>query len=229
MEKIKTFILFFALSIYLFSSALPVPSLAAVNINSYCYNPRSSFAEDITVVNASYADYTIILPGAIVSKGKGAGLEDIDDSAFSHKIVYVKAYLGNRATISNIGASLETDSATYGWIKNLDERQEDKPLSLAVGYNLSDGTISTSFWDYPAEITEDLTILGGNYSGAAVIEPGLIVNGGKGEIASGNFSHVKKLTTNRDRATVKIRGGGDIQWSVAVITKTEDKWCIRIP
>lgn len=228
MKKLKTFILFLALSIYLFSSALPVPSLAAVNINSYCYNPRSSFAEDITVVNAQYADYTIILPGAIVSQGGGARLGDID-SAFSHKIVYVKAYLGNRATISNIGASLETDSATYGWIKNLDERQGDKPLFMAVGYNLDNGTIITSFWDYPAEITEDLTIVGGNYSGAAIIEPGLIVYGGAGGIADGNFSHVM-MVTSVGRVTTSMGGEeGDTHWQIGAITKTEDKWCIRIP
>ena len=227
MKKIKTFILFLALSIYLFSSALPVPSLAAVNINSYCYNPRSSFAEDITVVNAQYADYTILLPGAIVSQGGGARLGDID-SAFSHKIVYVKAYLGNRATISDIGASLETDSATYGWKKNLDERQEDKPLFMAVGYNLDNGTIITSFWDYPAEVAEDLTIVGGKYSGAAVIEPGLIVYGGNG-IASSNFSQVAKVTSG-ERVTIEQGGEGDLlQWWLAAMTTTEDKWCIRIP
>ena len=220
MKKIKTFILFLALSIYLFSSALPVPSLAAVNINSYCYNPRSLFAEDITVVNAQYADYTILLPGEIVSQGGGAKLGDID-SAFSHKIVYAKAYLGNRATISDIGASLETDSALYGWIKNLDEKREE-PLLIAVSYALSDGNLTNLFWSNQAEIAEDLTIVGGGYSGLALVESDSVFNGGGGGIGGSNFSHVVELTSV-GRATSKLEGGGNIQWQQAVIAMTEPK------
>lgn len=215
MKRLKIGILFLTLIIYLFSSALLVPSLAAAHINSYCYNSHTVFAEDIRTVNAhQYADYTIILPGEIISQGGGVGLEN--NSAFSHNILYLKKGL----SISNIGTCLETDSATYRWIKYLDGR---RPL-LAVGYNLENGTIIASYWDTPAEIVEDLTVGGGTYSGAAIIEPGLVVYGGRG-ITSGNFSHVLKVTCG-GRVTSEMGGEGDIQWQLAAGTGTEEKWLI---
>lgn len=234
MKRLKMFILVLVLIIYLCSSALL--GLATVTMSSYCYNSNSVLIEDVTTVNARYADYTILLPGEIVSKGGGVGLGDID-SSFSHEIIYL-----NEGGISRIGASLETDSATYGWAKNLDEKQEDKPLSLAVGYKLEDGTITTSFRNNHAEIAEDLTTVGCNYSGSAVLEPDSIVYGGSGGIASvGNFSHVMKVTSG-EWAMIKVEGEGNIeefQWgmsatshpdrssmnaTVAAETKTEDEW-----
>ena len=173
------------------------------------------------MVNAQYADYTIILPGEIVSQGGGAKLGDID-SAFSHKIVYAKAYLGNRATISDIGASLETDSALYGWIKNLDEKREE-PLFISVSYALSDGNITNLFWSNQAKIAEDLTIVGGGYSGLALVESDSVFNGGRGIIYGSKFSHVIELTSV-GRVTCKLEGGGNIQqWQQAVIAMSEPK------
>lgn len=236
MEKLKMFILVLVLITYLCSSALP--GLATVTISKTCYNSHSALTEDITTVNALYADYTILLPDKIRSKGGGMGLGDID-SRFSHEMIYLK----NGESSSRIGASLETDSATYRWSKNLNETQEDKPFFMAVGYKLGDGTIITSFWDNHAEIAEDVTVVGCNYSGGAAIEPDAIVYGGGGRIASaGNFSHVVKVTSG-EWGTIKVEGEGDIedfQWGISATslpdhssmnalmaankTKPEDEW-----
>jgi len=172
MKRLKMFILVLVLSIYLCSS---LPGLATVTISKTCYNSHSALTEDITTVNALYADYTILLPDKILSKGGGMGLGDID-SSFSHEIIYL-----NGESSSKIGAALDTDSATYGWSKNLNETQEDKPFSMAVGYKLGDGKLITSCWNSQAEIAEDLTIVGGKYSGSAAIEPDAMASTGSGE------------------------------------------------
>jgi len=102
-------------------------------------------------------------------------------------------------------------------IKNLDEKQEDKPLSMAVGYELGDGKIVTSCWNNQAEIAEAVTTVGCKYSGSAAIEPDAMASKGSGESENnaGEIYHLVYIENEGKWAWIELNQEGksiNYQW-----------------